>query len=334
VGALEGLVNQLSHRYEIVLARPGDLPRIAPIELAAARLLAGHAPEAVLEEVTSVEDLQAAQRHGRLWVALSDGVPVGFALMEVLEPDAAHLEEIDVHPEHGRRGIGAQLVREVCRWAETRGLGAVTLTAFRDVPWNMPFYARLGFEEVTAAALTPALRGVLEEEARRGFDLTRRVVMRWRSLATASQVRRARPEDRETMVVLWERSVRATHHFLTEQDVATLCPLVADELASDAIDWWVLESTAGTLLGFLGFANDRIEGLFIDPDYRGQGGGSALVAHAQRLAVSSLAVDVNEQNADAVGFYASVGFSVVGRSPTDESGRPFPILHMIRLSPR
>ena len=91
---------------------------------------------------------------------------------------------------------------------------------------------------------------------------------------------------------------------------------------------------SGELLGFLGFANDRIEGLFIDPDYRGQGGGSALVAHAQRLAVSSLAVDVNEQNADAVGFYASVGFSVVGRSPTDESGRPFPILHMIRLSPR
>jgi putative acetyltransferase len=326
-------VNHPSHRYEIVLARARDLSQIAPIELAAARLLAGHAPEAVLKEVTSDEDLQAAQHGGRLWVALSSDLPVGFAHVELLEPNAAHLEEMDVDPEHGRRGIGSQLVRTVCRWAETRGLGGVTLTTFRDVPWNMPFYARLGFEEVTAPTLTPALQAVLEDEARRGFDPTRRLVMRWRSPAIASRVRRARPEDHEAIVALWERSVRATHHFLAEQDVAALRPLVADELASDAIDWWVLESTAGTLLGFLGFANDRIEGLFIDPDHRGQRGGSALVAHAQRLAGSSLVVDVNEQNQDAVGFYAALGFSVVGRSPTDESGRPFPILHMTRGRP-
>ena len=321
-------------RYEIALARPGDLSRIAPIELAAARLLMGYAPESVLKEVTSDEDLRAAQRDGRLWVALSGDVPVGFAHVELLEPNAAHLEEIDVHPEHGRHGLGTRLVREVCRWAETSGLAAVTLTTFRDVPWNMPFYAHLGFEELTTAVVTPALREVLEDETRRGLDPARRVVMRWRSPAASSRVRRAGREDHEAMVVLWERSVRATHHFLTEQDVAALRPLVVDELASDAIDWWVLESTAGTLLGFLGFANDRIEGLFIDPDHRGRGGGSALVAHAQRLAVSSLEVDVNEQNEDAVGFYTALGFSLVGRSPTDGSGRPFPLLHMTRGSLR
>ena len=135
------------------------------------------------------------------------------------------------------------------------------------------------------------------------------------------------------MVALWERSVRATHHFLTEQDIEALRPLVADELTSDAIDWWVLESGTRVLLGILGFANDSIEGLFIDPDHRGQGAGSVLVAHAQRLAGSSLAVDVNEQNEDAVGFYAALGFAVVGRSPTDDSGRPFPLLHMTRSSP-
>ena len=328
-------MNRPSHRYEIALARPGDLPSIAPIELAAARLLVGHAPETVLEEVTSAEDLQAAQRDGRLWVGLSDDLPVGFALVEMLEPDAAHLEEIDVHPDHGRRGLGARLVRHVCRWAETQRLGAVTLTTFRDVPWNMPFYARLGFEDVDPITLTPALCEVLEDEARRGLDPTRRVVMRWRSSAATPRVRAARPVDHEAMIVLWERSARATHHFLTEQDVEALRPLVADELASHAIDWWVLESAAGTLLGFLGYANDTIEGLFIDPDHRGRGGGSTLVAHAQRLAAgSALAVDVNEHNEDAVGFYAALGFSVVGRSPTDASGRPFPLLHMIRSSPR
>lgn len=324
-------MNHASHRYEIVLAGSGDLPRIAPIELAAARLLAGHAPEAVLVEVTPHEDLQAAQRDGRLWVARSDDRPVGFALVEMLEPDAAHLEEIDVHPDHGRRGLGTRLVRHVCRWAETQGLGAVTLTTFRDVPWNMPFYTHLGFEEITQRALTPALREMLEAEARRGFDPGRRVAMRWRPPAGMSRVRRAKPADHEAIVALWERSVRATHHFLAEQDVEALRPLVAEELMSDTIDWWVLESTTGLLLGFLGLSSGTIEGLFIDPNHRGQGAGSALVAHAQRLALSSLAVDVNEQNGDAVGFYASLGFSVVGRSPTDGSGRPFPLLHMTRV---
>ena len=327
-------MNHPSHRYEIAPARPRDVPHIAPIELAAARLLVGHAPEAVLEEVTPTEHLRAAQRDGRLWVALSGNVPVGFALVEMLEPDAAHLEEIDVHPDHGRRGLGTHLVRSVCRWAEARGAGAVTLTTFRDVPWNMPFYARLGFEEVDSAHLTPALCEVVADEARRGLDGTQRVVMRWRTPGLEPHVRGARPADHEAMVRLWERSVRATHHFLTERDIEVLRPLVAEELASDAIGWWVLESAAGALLGFLGFANQTIEGLFIDPDHRGEGGGSALVAFAQRLAAGSLAVDVNEQNEDAVGFYASLGFSVVGRSPTDASGRPFPLLHMTRGAPR
>ena len=309
------------------------MPRIAPIELAAARLLVGHAPDAVLEEVTANEVLEAAQRDGRLWVALSDDVPVGFALVEMLEPDTVHLEEIDVHPDHGRRGLGTQLVRRVCQWAKTRGLGAVTLTTFRDVSWNMPFYARLGFEEVPADEFSPAIHETLDDEARRGLDPGRRVVMRWRSPAATARTRRARPTDHEAMVALWERSVRATHHFLTEHDIEALRPLVADELTGDAIDWWVLESGTRVLLGILAFANDNIEGLFIDPDHRGEGAGSVLVAHAQRLAGSSLAVDVNEQNEDAVGFYAALGFVVVGRSPTDDSGRPFPLLHMTRSSP-
>lgn len=175
------------HRYEIALARPGDLRHISLIELAAARLLAGHVPESVLTEVTPVEDLQTALGDGRLWVALSNDVPVGFALVELLEPDAAHLGEIDVHPDHGRQGLGTRLVRLVCEWAEARG-SAVTLTTFRDVPWNMPFYARLGFEEVAPAALTPALRELLEAEVRRGFDPVRRVAMRWRPPAGMSRV--------------------------------------------------------------------------------------------------------------------------------------------------
>ena len=170
-------------RYRIVAARPHDINAIAAIELAAARLLTGHVPDAMLDEVTGAHELRAAQGERRLWVELFDDRPVGFAHVTLLEPEAAHLAEIDVHPAHGRRGLGRRLVAAVCRWAERHGYAAVTLSTFRDVAWNMPFYAGLGFEEVPWTACPAALRSVVQDEARRGLDPTRRVVMRWRTPA-------------------------------------------------------------------------------------------------------------------------------------------------------
>jgi GNAT superfamily N-acetyltransferase len=102
--------------------------------------------------------------------------------VEILEPGVAHLEEIDVHPEHGRRGLGTRLVIAICAWALTAGYRSLTLSTFRDVPWNMPFYAQLGFEVVPHDDLSPALRAVVRDETRRGLDPTRRVVMRRRSV--------------------------------------------------------------------------------------------------------------------------------------------------------
>ncbi|MEP6494987.1 MAG: GNAT family N-acetyltransferase [bacterium] len=146
-------------------------------------------------------------------------------------------------------------------------------------------------------------------------------------------VRRAQPGDRAQLLDVWERSVRATHHFLTNDDVVALRPLVDQELAGDAVDWWTLLSSEETIAGFLGFANDTIEALFIDSEHRCRGGGTFLVSHAQSLASSRLSVDVNEQNPAAVAFYAAAGFVVVGQSPTDSGGRPFPLLHMKRTGP-
>lgn len=166
--------------YRIVGARPGDLPQIGAIELAAAKLLAPYAPEDVLNETTHEYALREAQSRGRLWVAVADDAPVGFAFVDIVEPDAVHLEEMDVHPDHGRRGLGRRLVAAVCGWAEQHGYAYVTLTTFRDVAWNMPFYTQLGFEEIPAADLTPALRSILDVEARRGLDPARRVAMRRR----------------------------------------------------------------------------------------------------------------------------------------------------------
>jgi GNAT superfamily N-acetyltransferase len=164
--------------YTIARARPGDVPRLAGIELAAAALLSGHAPESVLRETTSEDVLTTARSAGRLWVALADDVPVGFAHVAILEPGSAHLEEIDVHPAHGRRGLGTGLVTAVCAWAAAAGYRAVTLTTFRDLPFNMPFYARLGFEVIPPGALGAALRAVVQDETRRGLDPARRVAMR------------------------------------------------------------------------------------------------------------------------------------------------------------
>ena len=165
-------------QYEITLARPADLTALPPIELAAAQLLRGHAPESVLNETTSHHELQKACRDGRLWIARCDGEPVGFAHVELLESTGAHLEEIDVLPAHGRRGLGTGLVMAVCNWASARGHAFVTLTTFRDVPWNMPFYERLGFSLVAEEHLSPALRARVADETCRGLDPSRRVVMK------------------------------------------------------------------------------------------------------------------------------------------------------------
>jgi len=167
----------MSTLYTIVAARPQDVRLLPAIELAAARLLAGHAPETVLNQTTSEETLDRARRDGHLWVALADDVPVGFAHVEVIEPDVAHLEEVDVHPEYARRGLGTRLVMHVCAWATAAGYQSVSLTTFRDVAWNMPFYAQLGFEVVPAEQLSRALRALAEDERRRGLEPSRRVVM-------------------------------------------------------------------------------------------------------------------------------------------------------------
>jgi GNAT superfamily N-acetyltransferase len=97
----------------------------------------------------------------------------------VLEIMMAHLEEIDVHPAHGRRGLGTRLVMEICNWATSAGYRSVTLTTFREIPWNMPFYARLGFEEIPSYELSPALLAVIKDETNRGLDPALRVTMRW-----------------------------------------------------------------------------------------------------------------------------------------------------------
>jgi GNAT superfamily N-acetyltransferase len=162
----------------IGLARPEEVPALADVERAAGALFAGWA--VALEADPAPADpaeLEEAQRAGRLWVARSDsGRVVGFALVDVVD-GRPHLEEMDVHPDFGRRGIGARLVAAVCDWARGAGHSAITLTTFRDIPWNAPFYRRHGFRELAPRELTPALRAIVADEAARGLDPATRVIM-------------------------------------------------------------------------------------------------------------------------------------------------------------
>ena len=141
-------------------------------------------------------------------------------------------------------------------------------------------------------------------------------------------IRASVPADVDTLVGIWLRSVRATHTFLTKDDIQALLPFVQEELGAPAdLELWVLASDDGTPIGFLGLAGADVAALFLEPDHRRRGGGRMLVEHAQALK-GRLTVDVNEQNPEAVRFYEAQGFVVVARSPDDGAGRPYPLLHM------
>ena len=128
------------------------------------------------------------------------------------------------------------------------------------------------------------------------------------------------------IVEIWEASVRATHRFLTEDDIQFFKPLILNEFLA-AVNLRCVKDDGGKILGFLGVAEGNIEMLFLDPASRGKGIGRLLVQYAiEEMSVQK--VDVNEQNPDAVGFYKHVGFEVTSRSPLDGMGKPFPILHM------
>jgi putative acetyltransferase len=141
-------------------------------------------------------------------------------------------------------------------------------------------------------------------------------------------IREAFPSEHDTLVAIWLRSVRATHSFLTEDDIQSLLPFVRVELGPESeLELWVLCGEEGVVIGFLGLSGADVAALFLDPDHLRRGGGRMLVVHARRLK-GRLTVDVNEQNPEAVRFYEASGFELVGRSPVDDAGRPFPILHM------
>lgn len=123
---------------------------------------------------------------------------------------------------------------------------------------------------------------------------------------------------------IWERSVRASHHFLSESDIIQIRSVLVSDYFPD-VEIHALKDD-DEIMGFIGLRDTKIEMLFIDSRYFRHGYGSLLIEFAIRSGAKE--VDVNEQNPDAIQFYKSKGFRIVGRDDVDDSGRPFPILHM------
>ncbi len=136
---------------------------------------------------------------------------------------------------------------------------------------------------------------------------------------------RPKKSDYPTLIHIWEKAVRATHHFLVESDIRMYKALILNEYF-DQVDLYCIKHD-GAISGFIGLDEEMIQMLFIDPQDRGKGWGRLLVNFA--IAEKNVRkVDVNEQNGQAVGFYQHLGFEVIERFENDAAGRPNPILAM------
>ena len=166
--------------YEIGRPRSHELADLSGIEVAAAAIFPPEdlAPK-LREKGLPLSFFEHASSAGHLWIArtVEPEAPVGFAAVILLD-GSAHLHELDVLPGHGRRGVGRALVLHVAQWARALGFASLTLTTFRHLPWNAPFYESVGFAAIDDRDLGPQLRAAMAKEAEHGLDPSRRVAMR------------------------------------------------------------------------------------------------------------------------------------------------------------
>ena len=150
-------------------------------------------------------------------------------------------------------------------------------------------------------------------------------------------IRLATGADHDYLTLLWRRSIEATHDFLPSAEVERLFEDVRRRYLPGVESLWVAElqvasAEGGRPVGFMGCNGVQVEMLFVDPASFRCGVGAALQAHA-KAAHQQLALDVNEQNPQALAFYKRQGFRIVGRSAQDGQGMPYPLLHMVWQRP-
>ncbi|NUT73001.1 GNAT family N-acetyltransferase [Pseudarthrobacter sp. C4D7] len=159
-------------------ATTADLERIQAIEVAAAELFRAIGMDAVADDPPPpVEQLEAYVAAGTTWVATDPEVgAIGYVLVDG-HAGWSHIEQVTVHPHYARRGVGAALIDHVEEWARGLGQSCLSLTTFSSVPWNGPYYERLGFRHLPEPEWPAYLRSTVEREADHGLAAWPRTVM-------------------------------------------------------------------------------------------------------------------------------------------------------------
>jgi len=140
-----------------------------------------------------------------------------------------------------------------------------------------------------------------------------------------TQIIKYNPVYKNEVLSVWEKSVLATHLFLSEEDFVEI-KLMLQDFDFTQLDVFLL-SVDQKIAGFIGISDQKIEMLFLDPDYIGKGYGKHLIDYAFATFDVNL-VDVNEQNTDAIKFYEKIGFETYERKELDDMGKNYPILKM------
>ena len=129
---------------------------------------------------------------------------------------------------------------------------------------------------------------------------------------------------KEELIKVWEKSVRSSHHFLSEEDLMYYRSRIMDTYFH-AVELYIIRQP--NIVAFMGLSDEMVEMLFVLPSEKGKGYGSTLLKYAlteKRIRK----IDVNEQNSEAYQFYLRKGFKVIGKDYTDADGKPYPIIHL------
>jgi GNAT superfamily N-acetyltransferase len=159
--------------------RRDELELLRSIERDAGRAFAAIGMTRIaVHEPLPVEELEIFRAAGRAWVTVDDDdAPVAYLLSAALD-NCAHIEQVSVAPSHARRGVGAALIEHLAAIARSEGRAALTLTTFRDVPWNAPYYRRLGFAIVEPREQGPELAALVARETHSSRTRAPRIAMR------------------------------------------------------------------------------------------------------------------------------------------------------------
>lgn len=163
------------------LVRQEELPLLRDIERASGEIFRDIGMAEIAEdEPLSLAELAHYQEAGRAWAiadgGAADGKLVAFLLAEPVDGNL-HVAQVSVHPAAAGRRLGQALIEHLARLAAEQGAAGLTLTTYRDVPWNAPYYRRLGFIEIPEQRLRPGLRAIRELERNAGLDRWPRVAM-------------------------------------------------------------------------------------------------------------------------------------------------------------